>query len=459
MSAKHLLGVALWLGLFGLACQNLPANPSPTSNSGPTTSAETTATLVPPVVVTLATPDSYPYPVATATLPGSPYPAPNTPIPTAYPVAPSPSATPSATPIPAVPTIGSSNDVYLPWIDAPVATATAAAVTPTPLLPPSPTPYPTVDFAAERARLQAQGQELGYSKIGFHMGVGGNSVGIGDWMRRLDAAGVPFFLKSVDNSGPILEAVGLKLASGVDHTIIFRTTGNDVPNYALPAVEAARQHWQWHRDRFPPELEPYKDQIWLETMNELDKNRSEWLAEFALEQARLAEQEGFRWAAFAWSTGEPEVDDWTGPKMLQFLQLAGANPDRIAVALHEGSLVADNITDGYPFKVGRFLSLFDVCDRYGIPRPTVLITEWGWQSHSMPNPDKAMADISWAARLYAPYPQVKGVAIWHLGIGYDPIQNMAQSLIAPLTQFSLTHFYPIPAPPDQASTDPNQYQP
>lgn len=456
MSVKHLLGVVLWLGLFSLACQNLPATPSLTPVGVSETPFGDSPTPMPPVVTTLAAPTAYPYPVATTTLPGSPYPPLDTPAPTAYPAAPSPGLTP-----PPDQTVGPSNDVFLPLVDAPAATATAAAVTVAspPLLPPTPTPYPTIDFAAERVRLQAQGLELGYSKIGFHMGVGGNSVGIGDWMRRLDAAGVPFFLKSVDNSGPILEAVGLKLASGVDHTIIFRTTGNDVPNYNLPAVEAARQHWQWHRDRFPPELEPYKDQIWLETMNELDKNRSEWLAEFALEQARLAGQEGFRWAAFAWSTGEPEADDWTGPKMLQFLQLAGANPDRIAVALHEGSLVADEITDGYPFKVGRFLSLFDVCDGYGIPRPTVLITEWGWQSHSMPNPDKAMSDISWAAKLYAPYPQVKGVAIWHLGIGYDPIQNMAQSLIAPLTQFSLTHFYPMPAPPAPASTDPNQYQP
>ncbi|MCP5097418.1 MAG: hypothetical protein GY943_17880, partial [Chloroflexi bacterium] len=32
------------------------------------------------------------------------------------------------------------------------------------------------------------------NKIGFHTGPGGNPTGIGDWMRRIDAAGIPFFL-------------------------------------------------------------------------------------------------------------------------------------------------------------------------------------------------------------------------------------------------------------------------
>ncbi len=447
MSVKQRLGVGgvLCLFLISLACRIQPVSPTP----GNPLSTPARLTDTP------ATPAGYPAQVNTLPPPVV-YPSLDTPIPTAYPVAtlPVPSPTPPV-PSPTLPADSAypTGNTYLPLIG-------VAEAPPTASLPlPTPTPYPTVDFAAMRAQLQAADQEIGYNKIGFHVGVGGNSLGIGEWMRRLDPAGVPFFLKSVDNSGPILEAIGLKLASGVDHTLVFRTTGNDVPDYSLPAVTAARLHWQWHRDRFPAELEPYKDQIWLETMNELDKNLSEWLAEFSLEQARLAQQAGFRWAAFGWSPGEPEPEDWAGPKMLQFLRLAGSNPDRIAIAVHESSLIADDITDGYPFKIGRFLSLFDICDQNGIPRPTVLMTEWGWQSHDLPDPEKALRDISWAAKLYAAFPQVKGGAIWYLGIGYEPIQNQTQQLIVPVTEFSLTHYYAIPAPPAQAATDPNLYRP
>ncbi len=448
MPTQRYAGLWHWACLFGLgslllACQQILPAPSPTQVRPATTTDSPTDMSQPPTPMA-ATPEVTAYPA----LPTAPSVA-------AYPPATQPAIL-TTTPYPGRPTETPVAGVYLPF--APLAQPTPTpSPTSAPALPPTPTPYPTVDFAAAQAQLTAQGQALGYSKIGFHVGVGGNTVGIGEWMRRLDEAGVPFFLKSVDDTGPVLEAIALKQTSGVDHTIVFRTTGYDVPNYNLPAVDAARQHWQWHRDRFPPELEPYKELIWLETMNELDKARSEWLAEFALEQARLAQVEGFRWAAFGWATGEPEMDDWEGPQMLRFLRLAGENPDRIAVALHEGSLIADTIKDGYPFKVGRFMFLFDVCDRHSIPRPTVLVTEWGWQSHSLPEPGQALADIAWAAPIYAPFPQVKGVAIWHLGGGYDPIQDMAQRLIAPVTQFALTHYYPIPAPPDQASPNPALY--
>jgi hypothetical protein len=42
---------------------------------------------------------------------------------------------------------------------------------------------------------------LRVGRIGFHVGPGGNQTGLGDWMRRLDAAGIPFFLKSADSAG------------------------------------------------------------------------------------------------------------------------------------------------------------------------------------------------------------------------------------------------------------------
>ena len=78
-------------------------------------------------------------------------------------------------------------------------------VTPQPIVPteiPNPTsetpPTPSstmVDFAAVRAQLAEEGRWMVLNKIGFHAGIGGNSVGLGEWMSQLDGAGVPFFIK------------------------------------------------------------------------------------------------------------------------------------------------------------------------------------------------------------------------------------------------------------------------
>lgn len=331
--------------------------------------------------------------------------------------------------------------------------------TPTPTETPSPTPTPTIDFAAVREELQAQGQDLAFVKIGLHTGGGGNRNGLGDWMRILDRAGVPFFLKSVDDSGPLVEAQQIVRASDVPHTLVFRRSGDeyDTPDYDLAPEEAARLHWQLHMEAFPPELDP--SLIWIETINEVDKNRSEWLARFALETAGLALADGYRWAAFGWASGEPEITDWQAPSMQAFLRLAAANPDRLAIALHEYSYTRDDIAHDYPFKVGRFQRLFQVTDQMGIPRPTVLITEWGWEYQEIPGPGQAMRDIAWAAGMYAPYPEIKGAAIWYLGGGYADLADRVQPLIRPLTHYALGNYFVVPLPPEIAPVNPEQFRP
>lgn len=344
------------------------------------------------------------------------------------------------------------NQAYVPIVVLPV------QPTPTPTETPEPTPTPTIDFRAVRAQLQAQGQDLGFAKIGFHTGVGGNRTGLGEWMERLDAAGVPFFLKTADDAGPLVEAQELMRASDVPHTLVFRRSGDeyDTPNYDLPPDEAARQHWQLHMEAFPPELDP--NLVWLETINEVDKERAEWLGRFALETAQLAARDGFKWAAFGWSSGEPEISDWQSPSMVAFLRQAAANPDRLAISLHEYSYVLDEIDHQYPFKVGRFQQLFQVTDQLGLARPTVLITEWGWTYEFVPDQDPAISDIAWAANLYAPYPEIKGAAIWYLGNGFSEIAELTQRLIKPVTEYSLGNYFPIPLPPEKAPINPEQYR-
>jgi hypothetical protein len=303
---------------------------------------------------------------------------------------------------------------------------------------------PPLDFEAIRANFQAKGHDLAFSKIGFHLGPGGNPTGYVDWLTALDAAGVPFFIKSVDHAGRLDPAIDIAKASNVPHTIVFRKSGAgyDVPDYNKTPAAAATEHWDKHIDNFvATNLDRFF--VWLETINDVDKYRSEWVGEFALETAKLALRDGYKWAAFGWSTGEPEPYHWETPSMLEFLRLAGKHPDQLAIALHEYSLQDDDLGYIYPWLVGRLQKLFEVCDKYGIPRPTVLITEFGWTYDYLPSPEKAMEQIEWAAWLYSAYPTVRGAAIWYLGHGdtFGNIEDLTQKLIEPVTAYSLANYF------------------
>lgn len=353
----------------------------------------------------------------------------------------------------------------------PSPTATSAPAIGAPL--PAPTAvvaYPPVDFEAARAKAQAQGKDLAFVEIGFHRGLRGNASGWGDYIRQLNDAGVPIFVKSVDNAGPLFEVQQLmkqneQVGRNVPHVLVYRATGPRYEdmfyNLALSPEQAAAINWQVNRDAAPKELD--KNYYWLETLNEpsrygRDGNlHIERLARFSLAVAKLAVAEGYKYAALSFEVGVPEVggwpdykpganlpNDWEAPAMLEFLRYAGAHRDQVAIALHEYSLTTDGAAVGYPYLIGRFQALFDTVDRHGIPRPTVLITEWGWEYGAVPEPEKALEDIAWASRLYAAYPQVLGAAIWYLGGPWCcNIDNQTQRLIEPLTGYAKSHYFII----------------
>lgn len=440
--------------------------------AGPPPDPEPTATLLPtpqaPDTTTAEAMAAYPPPV-------SAYPAPSeTPAKAtsaAYPPPPGTEPDASASPRPAemaeaigaifVPIIGEG--LSSPASPTPPPTATPSPE-PTPLpaavTGPLPTPINLVDFAAVRDELAGQDQQLAYNKIGFHVTFLEDREELDPYLERLDAEGVPFFLKSVDNAEPLFKAQELMKASGVPHTLVYRSTMYDVPDYDMDPILAAETSWELEKAIWPPELDP--DLVWFETMNELDKGRSEWLAQFALRTAELALRDGYKWAAFGWAAGEPEPSDWESPVMLELLRLIGDNPDRLGIALHEYSYIADDIGHDYPHKVGRFLELFRVADEYGIPRPTVLITEFGWTYNNIPPEPLAMEDVTWAARLYGAYPQVLGAAIWNLGRLEDkllPLNDQMQDLIDNMLALSLDSYFSAPAPPEQAPLDAGLFPP
>ena len=302
------------------------------------------------------------------------------------------------------------------------------------------------------------------NKIGFHLGPGGNPTGIGHYMRRLDSAGIPFTIKSVDHYGPCFEAAQLARQSALPHSIIFRlsTIGQnhsydfDVPPYKdiqfiNDPAGAAAKHWQKTKAALPPEFDR---SVWIEPINEVDKNLCNWLGHFGVHIANLAQADGYKVALFAWSSGEPEREGWQEPGMLEYLHLCAERPEQAAIALHEYSYEARDLFAEFPNRLGRFQLLFDVCDQNGIARPTTFITEWGWTLNEIPTKELALPEIKKAGDLYAPYPEIKGAAIWYLGSGWSGLANKVQKLIEPVTTFSLNTQFAVPSDNEVAPVEP-----
>lgn len=297
-----------------------------------------------------------------------------------------------------------------------------------------------------------------FNKIGFHTSVGGNPTGIGDWMKALDAANIPFFIKATDSMTGLFDAQQLIYArnhaneEAVPHTLVFRRSTHNGESYDLPDYDkapeaAAAEHWQKHKAQLPPELDPKL--VWIETINEPRKEVAwaDWLGNFAYYTAQMALADGYKYAAFGYSTGTPDEGAWETDGMLRYLELCQDHPDDLAIALHEYSLVVDDIWYLRGYHIGRFRLLYDVCDKYRLERPKTLITEWGWTHTRVPSdPKKAIQDIKEVGELYAKYPELLGAAMWYLGPGFSGIANRTQKLIKPVTDFTLTHTFEGPAP-------------
>ena len=99
-------------------------------------------------------------------------------------------------------------------------------------------------------------------------------------------------------------------------------------------------------------------------------------------------------------------------------------------------------------RIGRFQDIYLVSDEMGLEqRPTILITEFGWETIAMPDQETALQTLaSETGALYALYPEVRGVAIWGLG-GWQGslIGEQIDDLMEPLIELALETRYTIPA--------------
>ena len=307
---------------------------------------------------------------------------------------------------------------------------------------------------------------------GPHGSVGNNLGGWGDQIRALNAAGVPAFYKGADGYGPLVELMEVGDQFGIENIGVFRLSNKnginfDVPNWYAGSPElAATEHVQLTLANLPPEFDK---RVWLELINEPDKDEdpnfngwgseefSDWLGSFAVECAKQLLPLGFKIAMFGFSSGEPEIPDWEADGMLEYLEMCAERPQNLAVALHEYSYNSGSLEDAtnpFPWQLGRFTLLFDICDSYGIKRPTVLITEFGWTLNDLPSPEIAIPQLEQAARtVYGPFPEVLGVAIWHYGTGFNDIKNKAQRLLQPLADLALHWRMEIEGTPPPTNSD------
>jgi GH25 family lysozyme M1 (1,4-beta-N-acetylmuramidase) len=301
---------------------------------------------------------------------------------------------------------------------------------------------------------------------GFHTAAAGSRTdGIGDFLRQVDAAGVPFLAYCVGGTASLIDAQNIMRRSSVPHNAIFRQDvfphnqgGDDVPDYNKPPKQAAQEQWESHVARWPSELDPAL--IWGETVNELRKEVewADWIGEFCYETGLLAVASGRKWCGPGYSAGTPDEGAWETPGMLKFLRLCAAHPDQVGVALHEYSLEPEDLWHNKGYHIGRFTQLIAACERHGIAPPTIFFTEWGWGERAIPgNRQDALDEILEVGELYAKYPSVKGAAIWALDNGWGGLADQVHGLMEPLAQLLTTTRYPDPVttkPPAEGSTEP-----
>lgn len=310
--------------------------------------------------------------------------------------------------------------------------------------------------------------------VGIHAGPGGNLTGAGQpdgyWV-QLAMSGKKPVLKSVDNYGPIFEALNWCDKYGIeDPPFVFRLKSSvpgwnpDVPNWNLMPASAAVEHCSKTIAALPPEFDK---RVWLELINEPDKDSdsafpnktpadfANWLGEFMLFCAIEMNSQGYRVTGPGYSSGEPEFADWLTKGWMDYLEYCANHYDEAAIALHEYaytmSLQAPQQPN--PYMLGRFQDVHRVCDTHSIRRPRIHITEFGWTYNNIPDPTTAMHEIvTIVTRLYGHYSNISHIAIWYSGMGFSKISNKVQKLFQPLTNIALNWSMeidgqlPVPSP-------------
>lgn len=302
------------------------------------------------------------------------------------------------------------------------------------------------------------------NRIGFHYASGGNAQGLGEYFSKLDAAGIPAIIASYGSYGPCWE---LSQLSNAPHVIAFKPQlYPENPDYSLQPDQAAGILWAQMYSLIPPEFD--KEKVWIIWGNEGRKELvwGDWWGWVAVEMASLAKDDGIKTLAFGWSRGTPDEGVWATPGMVSYLQWCSNNEGWAGIAVHEGS---DPQYAGEGFVplvnhigdiTGRYRHIFAECDKRGLRRPPIVITECAWRDTDAPPPDEAMEHIVAAQDLYDA-DGILGVCLWSLtgsgGVGeYNHISDRIQPLIGPITDYAIAHkddVPPVVVPPPPPPTE------
>ena len=282
-----------------------------------------------------------------------------------------------------------------------------------------------------------------YNKInGFHVGMPAKADGIDNYLQSLANNNIPFSAKAVSNTSSLIKAQEL-LQAGHKGLAIWRLdryddSDNDVPRYGTDVNIEADRIWNSVLERFPPELN--KEYVWVELINEPDKNQSDWLGYLAVELGQRALRDGYKLLCFGWSSGEPELEHWLTNGMQAYLNLVRQNPNQLGVSVHEYSYDINNIMNTDGWLVGRILKVYETVGF----EFTTAITEWGYTYNDVPtDTNKVMRDIISVGELYN-VPEILGVQIWALDLGanWNDIGNKVNHWMTPLVETIKNNPYP-----------------
>lgn len=268
-------------------------------------------------------------------------------------------------------------------------------------------------------------------KIGLHnAGVTGQRTNYDKYLAATASANQPAIVQSVDNAGVIFD---VQKRNNPHDVLVFRINRLEHADFAAEPIAWSNKRYDDIVKAWPPELDPTR--VYTCNLNESEHKLEniqdvEWVAAVTLQHAIRAVADGRRYCAYGWSGGAPEAWFWELDDTLSFLRLCAAHPDLLAVSLHEYSF-DDDLTDNYPYLLGRFQFLLDVCDDHNIPYPQIIIGEFGLREASFnPKPHTFKEQMQWAQDLYGAYDCVLGAMLWTIGgwsgsvvsdvIGYIP---------------------------------------
>ena len=328
-------------------------------------------------------------------------------------------------------------------------------------------------------------------KFGIHTGVGSRRSGWGEHIATLNAAGISVGMTAVDDAGAIVELVKSGIEHGIKNAPVYRMLdfarfgipdNGDLPDYHKPPDEAADEMFWRIQQRLlvTPELtDTILAQTYLLITNEprtapdandpnyADMHPADWLGRYEYHLSRLiVENTTANYLAFGFNAGTPEPMDWSRSGMEKFLLYAAEQNGRIGTAVHEGMVSradfihpdtgeplnwrTDNAMYWYPYVIGRFEAINDRCDRLGIERIPIAITEFAWLYNNFPvehNYAKVTADVMSVGEMVAKSPNVLTVNIWNTELGWGGIADKVVPFLPVLRDLTLSVVFDPALPP------------